>query len=866
MAKAEKTATAAETPLMRQYAALKARYPDAILLFRVGDFYETFDQDAVITSQVLGIVLTKRANGAAYAQDMAGFPYHALDTYLPKLVRAGYRVAICDQLEDPKLAKTIVRRDVTELITPGITDHERILDHKTNNFLCAIDAGTERIGLAFADISTGEFYYAAADASFADKLLQSLQPAEIIFSKTYKKKFIQIFGDGFYTYALDDWIFQYDYAHDLLLQHFQCHSLKGFGLEAFPEAVVACGAIVHYLKASEHTRLEHLNRLARLDPDQHVWMDRFTLRNLEVLQPMAADGLSLLQVMDDTITPMGSRMLRQWLALPLTDVHALNQRLDQVEALIKDPQLSERLAEQLRHCGDLERLIARAATGKIGPRDLLQVRRALEACERIQQVLKAAPACLSAQADQLHPCLLIRERLQREIRPDAPALAAKGHIFNPGVNAQLDELRRLATNGKDYLLEIQKREAQRTGITSLKVSYNQVFGYYLEVTHAHRHKVPSDWIRKQTLTQAERYVTPELKELEEKILSAESQIQALEQELFQQLVEALREYIAHIQQNARVLGRLDVLLCFARLAIRERWCRPRLLEKGPIDIREGRHPVIEKQLGTKQPFVPNDCYLDDERQQILIITGPNMAGKSAYIRQNALLVLMAQVGSFIPAREATIGVVDKIFTRVGASDNLSAGESTFMVEMLETASILNNATGRSLIVLDEIGRGTSTFDGISIAWAVAEYLHDHPRGRPRTLFATHYHELNELAGRLPRVVNYHMAVKEVGNKVLFLHQLRPGGAEHSFGIHVAAMAGLPKAVIHRAEEILTALEQKRSSQPRAEKIPQPSAQLTLFAQDPELAHLRQWLQQFDINTLTPVEALLKLAELKQRLL
>lgn len=850
---------------MKQYAAIKARYPDALLLFRVGDFYETFDQDAVITSRILGIVLTKRANGAAYAQDMAGFPYHALDTYLPKLVRAGYRVAICDQLEDPKLAKTIVRRDVTELITPGITDHDRILDHKVNNFLCAVHWNGDCIGIALADISTGEFYCTSGDAAYADKLLQSLQPAEIIFSKTNKKKFHQFFGYGFYTYALDDWVFQYDYGCDQLLQHFQVHSLKGFGVDDLPEAVTASGAILHYLKATEHSQLGHLNGLARLDAHQHVWLDRFTLRNLELLSSTAADGLSLLQVMDDTITPMGGRLLRQWLALPLTSLSALQERQDQVEAFIKDPSLADRLADCLRQCGDLERLIARTATGKAGPRDLLHIRKALEATGQAQELLLSASPEVQRLAEQLQPCRLISDRIQKELRPDAPALAHKGHLFNPGISNELDELRRLTTHSKDYLLELQRREAERTGITSLKISYNQVFGYYLEVTHAHRHKVPADWIRKQTLTQAERYVTPELKDLEEKIVSAESRMLTLELELYQQLLDAVREFVPQIQQNARVLARLDVLLCFARLAVKNNWCRPTLVEQGPIDIQQGRHPVIERQLGNQKPFVPNDCRLDEEQQQIIILTGPNMAGKSAYIRQNALLVLMAQTGSFIPARQATIGLVDKIFTRVGASDNLAAGESTFMVEMLETASILHNATGRSLIVLDEIGRGTSTFDGISIAWAVAEFLHDHPRGRPKVLFATHYHELNELANRLPRIVNYRMAVREAGNKVLFLHQVQPGAAEHSFGIHVAAMAGLPQPVIERAGQIMKQLENGRSTPPKVQPAQQPSShQLSLFAPDPEMTRLRQWLKQLDLNTLTPVEALLKLAELQDR--
>lgn len=858
-----------ETPLMKQYAAIKAKYPDAILLFRVGDFYETFDTDAVTTAKVLGIVLTKRANGYASSQDLAGFPYHALDTYLPKLVRAGYRVAICDQLEDPKLAKTVVKRGVTELVTPGITDNEKILDNRSNNFLCALHFGDELIGAAFLDISTGEFYCAQGKSDYIDKLLQSLKPSEVIFSKHRQKQFIQLFGNKFYTYGVDEWVFQFDYGYETLTKHFQTQSLKGFGIEELQPAIVAGGAALYYLQLNEHPNLGHITHLSRIEEERYVWLDRFTIRNLEILHSNHENGKSLLQVMDHTLSPMGARTLRKWVVLPLKELTPIEDRLDTVEQLIKDPEFSMQVANRIRQIGDLERLISKVALGKISPRELLHIRKALQVIEEIKELLANHPSPhLKNFAEQLHPCRLIRERLEFELRPDAPPVAAKGNIFNPGVSQPLDELRTISHSGKDYLLNIQKRESELTGIPSLKISYNQVFGYYLEVTNVHKSKVPQEWIRKQTLTNAERYVTPELKEYEEKILGAEEKILEMELSLFEALVNAVKEFVPQIQINAQVIGRLDALHSFAHAAVKFTYCRPQLNDGSMLEIKDGRHPVIEQQLGHEEQYVPNDVLLDDASQQILIITGPNMAGKSAFIRQNALIVLMAQIGSFVPASSAKIGMIDKIFTRVGASDNLAAGESTFMVEMTETASILNNVSEKSLVVLDEIGRGTSTYDGISIAWAIAEYLHNHPKGRPKTLFATHYHELNELESKFERIRNYNVSVKEAGQRVIFLRKLQPGGAEHSFGIHVAKMAGIPPAVVERAGEIMAELEQKTISKNLKERVKKISAremQLSIFsADDPELVKIREWISQFDPNTLTPIEALMKLHEIRQQ--
>lgn len=855
---------------MGQYKHIKAKYPDAILLFRVGDFYETFDTDAVTTSKVLGIVLTKRANGAATYTELAGFPYHALDTYLPKLVRAGYRVAICDQLEDPKLTKTIVKRGVTELITPGVTDNEKILDHKSNNFLCAIHFEEKQLGIALLDISTGEFYAATGNADYIDKLLQGFKPTEIIFSKNKQKDFRQIFGSKYYTYAIDDWVFQYDYTNELLTKHFETQSLKGFGINDLHEAIVACGAALHYLQVSEHPNLNHLTGISRIEEERHVWLDRFTVRNLEILHSNNEGGKSLLQVLDQTLSPMGARMLRKWLVLPLKEIQPIEERLQFVELLIRDPELSKHLAVLIRQIGDLERLIAKVALGKISPREIMHIRKALIAISQIKLLLNDGnEAPFKKLADQLHPCELIKERIGQEIREDAPPVAAKGGFIRDGVSTDLDALRKISLTGKDYLLSIQKTEQERTGINSLKISFNNVFGYYLEVTNAHKNKVPLEWIRKQTLVNAERYITPELKEYEEKILGAEEKILHLELRLFEALVSSLKDYVAQIQLNAQTIGKLDCLFSFAQLAIKNNFCRPSFHEGYSLEIKDGRHPVIEQQLGHDQSYVPNDVLLDDKVQQIIIITGPNMAGKSAFIRQNALIVLMAQMGCYVPASKAVIGIVDKIFTRVGASDNLSSGESTFMVEMTETASILNNLSDRSLVILDEIGRGTSTYDGISIAWSIAEFLHDFPKGKAKTLFATHYHELNELENKFERVKNFNVSVKEAGNKVIFLRKLQPGGSQHSFGIHVAKMAGIPPAVVSRANELLEELEEKtiaKNLQNRIKKMPVREMQLSIFQQeDPVLNKLKEWLEQVDPNTLTPIEALMKLHELKDHL-
>lgn len=855
---------------MGQYKQIKAKYPDAILLFRVGDFYETFDTDAVTTSQVLGIVLTKRANGAATYTDLAGFPYHALDTYLPKLVRAGYRVAICDQLEDPKLTKTIVKRGVTELITPGVTDNDKILDHKSNNFLCSLHFEGDSLGIAFLDISTGEFYAAQGNADYIDKLLQGFKPTEIIFSKTRQKDFRQLFGTKYYTYAIDDWIFQFDFTNGLLTKHFETQSLKGFGISELKQAIVACGTALHYLQVSEHPNLDHLTGISRIEEERYVWLDRFTVRNLEILHSNNEGGKSLLQVLDQTLSPMGARMLRKWLVLPLKEIIPIEERLHFVELLIKDPELTKQLAVLIRQIGDLERLIAKVALGKISPREIIQIRRALIAIGQIKQLLgERNEAPFLNCADQLHPCELIKERIGKEIREDAPPVAAKGGIIREEVSEALDELRKISHSGKDYLLSIQKTEQERTGITSLKISFNNVFGYYLEVTHAHKSKVPEDWIRKQTLVNAERYITPELKEYEEKILGAEEKILHLELKLFNALVSSLKDYVPQIQLNAQTIGRLDCLFSFSQIALKNNYCRPKFHEGYAMEINNGRHPVIEQQLAHDQNYVPNDVLLDDKTQQIIIITGPNMAGKSAFIRQNALIVLMAQIGSFVPASSASIGIVDKIFTRVGASDNLSSGESTFMVEMTETASILNNLSDRSLVILDEIGRGTSTYDGISIAWAIAEFLHDYPKGKAKTLFATHYHELNELENKFERIKNFNVSVKEAGNKVIFLRKLQPGGSQHSFGIHVAKMAGIPSHVVNRANEILEELEEKtiaKNLQNKVKKMPVREMQLSIFQQeDPEIVKLKEWMEKIDPNALTPIEALMKIHEMKDKL-
>ncbi len=865
MAKKVNTEGNSATPLMKQYLSIKGKYPDAILLFRVGDFYETFSQDAIITSKVLGIVLTKRANGAASHIELAGFPYHSLESYLPKLVRAGYRVAICEQLEDPKMAKTIVKRGVTELVTPGLTLNENVLENKANNFLCAIHFQPEKCGIAFLDISTGEFLAGEGSMEYIQNLLQSFQPKEIIFQKNKQRELIDKFGENYCFFGLEEWIFDYDFCRELLLKHFGITTLKGFGIEELHLATCAAGAVIHYLSETQNNQTSHINTISRIDQNAHVWLDNFTIRNLELVYSSNEKAITLHDVIDRTVTPMGARMLRRWLVMPLKDVNAIEQRLHVTEYFYKNRENLRTLQVLLKEIGDLERLSARIATGRVIPRELNQLKKALFSIGEIQKKLSTETLLLPI-ANQLNPCTVVIEKIHREIREDAPAAVQKGGVFASGVHAELDELRTLSTNGKDTLIQIQQREIERTGITSLKIGFNNVFGYYLEVTNAHKEKVPNGWIRRQTLTNAERYITEELKEYETKILGAEERILAIETELFQQFVQWLHQFIPTFQLNAKLLSELDCLQGFAEVSIQNNYHRPEVNNGKSITILQGRHPVIEKALPVEETYIPNDIYLDEDEQQILIITGPNMSGKSAILRQTALIVLLAQVGCFVPAQEARIGVVDKIFTRVGASDNLSMGESTFMVEMNETASILNNLSERCLILLDEIGRGTSTYDGISIAWSTAEYLHEHPKYRPKTLFATHYHELNEMATRLPRIKNFHVAVKEIGNKVVFLRKLEPGGSEHSFGIHVAKMAGMPPEVIRRANEVLKQLEEtyREPAAGKNQKVRHEQFQLSFFQlDDPVLSQIKEELENLDVNTLTPVEALLRLNEIKK---
>ncbi|MCS6974314.1 MAG: DNA mismatch repair protein MutS, partial [Cyclobacteriaceae bacterium] len=781
-------ATTAETPLMKQYNAIKAKYPGALLLFRVGDFYETFGEDAVITARVLDIVLTKRGNGSASEVELAGFPHHALDTYLPRLVRAGYRVAICDQLEDPRFVKGIVKRGVTELVTPGVSFNDNVLETRQNNFLASVHAG-KQWGLALLDISTGEFLVAQGTETYILKLLQSFAPAEVLYNKAQRNALNGKLDTKTPAFALDDWVYAYDFAEEKLLHQFNVSTLRGFGVEGMPEAVIAAGAVLHYLETTEHHHNTHIISLTRIEEEHYVWLDKFTVRNLELLHTPFEGGVPLIQVLDRTVTPMGGRLLRRWVVLPLKNIAEINKRLETVEALAADDTLSENIKNELKHIGDLERLAAKVAAGRVSPRELAQLNKSLLRITPLQRFLTERNNTVLAElAAQLRDCQELTARIQQVLRSDAPPTVNQGNIINDGVHSELDELRKLAYSGKDYLVQIQKREAERTGIASLKISYNKVFGYYLEVSNAHKNKVPADWIRKQTLVNAERYITEELKAYEEKILHAEERLLIIEQQLFRELVQFASDFIQHIQQNARTVAVLDCLLSFAEAARTNRYVRPVINDSLVIDIRNGRHPVIEKQLPPGEPYVPNDVFLDTEKQQILVITGPNMAGKSALLRQTALIVLMAQIGCFVPADAATIGLVDKIFTRVGASDNLSRGESTFMVEMIETASILNNLSERSLILMDEIGRGTSTYDGVSIAWAIVEYLHEHPHYRPRTLFATHYHELNQLAEDFVRVKNFNVSVKEAGDKIIFMRKLKEGGSEHSFGIHVAQMA------------------------------------------------------------------------------
>ena len=916
-----------ETPLMKQYNAIKAKYPDALLLFRVGDFYETFGEDAIKASGILGIVLTKRANGAAATLELAGFPHHSLDLYLPKLVRAGLRVAICDQLEDPKLTKTIVKRGVTELVTPGVSYNDKILEQKENNFLAGIHLEGKICGVAFLDISTGEFYIAQGNLEYIDKLIQSFRPAEVVVQKQKRQEFTELFGNKFYISTFDDWVFTFDFGHDTLIRHFGTTSLKGFGVENLGTGLVAAGAVMHYLAETQHDKVQHICKISRIEEDHYVWLDRFTIRNLELLSTPNEHARTLMEVLDNTVSAMGSRMLRRWIILPLKNRKPIEERLEIVGFFVQKREVAESIRHHFQLIGDLERLISKAAVGRIGPREMVYLRKALEAIEAVKILCEhAGNEGLGKIGEQLAPCHLVKDRIEREINPDPPALAVKGNMIRQGVSAELDELRELATSGKDYLINIQQREIERTGISSLKIGYTNVFGYYLEVTNTHRDKVPPDWIRKQTLVNAERYITPELKDYEEKILHAEEKIAEIEMQIYNDLVLFLADYIQPIQLNAALIARLDVLVAFAIGAVKNRYTRPELNEGLVIDIRNGRHPVIEQQMKPGESYIANDVFLDDHSQQIIILTGPNMSGKSALLRQTALIVLMAQMGSYVPADSAALGITDKIFTRVGSSDNISSGESTFMVEMNETSSILNNISNRSLILLDEIGRGTSTYDGISIAWAIAEYLHQHPLFRPKVLFATHYHELNEMAARLPRIKNFHVSVREIQNRIIFLRKLQPGGSEHSFGIHVARMAGMPQSVVRRAGEILLQLEEAHDAEDlgwradenqrenlagkmtspetsrkgstdiqAGDKIPgstetkgeeeglrlkgtrvkvakgfheagRAGYQLSFIQlDDPLLQQIKEDILNTEINTLTPVEALMKLNEIKKLL-
>lgn len=858
---------------MGQYNRIKAKYPDALLLFRVGDFYETFSQDAVITSKVLGIVLTKRANGSASHVELAGFPFHALDAYLPKLVRAGYRVAICEQLEDPKTVKTIVKRGVTELITPGVATNDKMLDTRSNNYLASFfsDKNSAQantvMGMSFLDISTGEFFAAQGNADTFEKLLHSLQPAEIILPKNQQKFFKDTFGNKFYVYGLDDWIYSEDYTKEKLLTHFQTNSLKGFGIEDMPVAIIAAGASIHYLTDTEHNNLGHITSISRLAQEQFVWLDKFTIRNLELLQSNHDEGASLLKVLDGAITPMGTRLLKRWIVMPLKEKHTIDARLSIVELLIKENELSKNISAALKQIGDLERIISKVSLQKINPREVLQLNRALHALLPLKEsLMQTGNEHLQKLGDKLNPCDFIRKKIDAEILEDAPAQTNKGGIIQTGVHVSLDELREIGNSGKDFLLKLQQDEIVRTGIPSLKIGFNNVFGYYLEVTNKYKDVVPADWIRKQTLTNGERFITPILKEYEEKILGAEEKILSLEQKIFDELVFALQEYVKPVQLNASIIAKLDVLLNFSALALQNNYRKPEITEELSISIKEGRHPVIEQHLPVGEQYIPNDIFLDTETQQLIIITGPNMSGKSALLRQTALIVLMAQMGSFVPAASAQIGLVDKIFTRVGASDNISSGESTFMVEMNETASIMNNISNRSLILLDEIGRGTSTYDGISIAWSLCEYLHNHPTAKAKTLFATHYHELIELEQKFERIKNFHVSTKEAGNKVIFLRKLQEGGSKHSFGIHVAKMAGMPQSIVNRSNEILRQLEDKHIGvdvKNKLHKLQQQSFQLNMFSMDdPVLIKIKEALQNIDINTLSPIEAFMKLKELQ----
>lgn len=859
-------------PMMKQYFDLKAKHPDAIMLFRCGDFYETYSEDAVTASEILGITLTKRANGQGKTVEMAGFPHHALDTYLPKLIRAGRRVAICDQLEDPKTTKKLVKRGITELVTPGVAISDNVLSYKENNFLAAVHFGKTACGVAFLDISTGEFLTAEGPFDYIDKLLNNFAPKEVLFERGKKPMFEGNFGNKFFTFELDDWVFTEASAREKLLKHFETKNLKGFGVEHLKNGIIASGAILQYLDMTQHYQIGHITSLARIEEDKYVRLDKFTIRSLELIGSMNEGGTSLLDVIDHTISPMGARLLKRWIVFPLKDVKPINERLDVVEYFFREPDFKDFIEEKLHLIGDLERIVSKAAVGRISPREVVQLKVALQAIEPIKNAcLNADNESLRKIGEQLNLCASIRDKIAKEINNDPPLLVNKGGVIADGVNQELDELRHIAYSGKDYLLQVQQRESELTGIPSLKIAYNNVFGYYIEVRNTHKDKVPADWIRKQTLVNAERYITQELKEYEEKILGAEDKILILETQLYNELVAELAEFIPAIQINATQIARLDCLLSFANAARANKYIRPVVADDDILDIKQGRHPVIEKQLPAGEKYIANDVYLDTETQQIIIITGPNMAGKSALLRQTALITLMAQIGCFVPAESAHIGLVDKIFTRVGASDNISVGESTFMVEMNEAADILNNLSPRSLVLFDELGRGTSTYDGISIAWAIVEHIHEHKRARARTLFATHYHELNDMEESFPRIKNYNVSVKEVDNKVIFLRKLERGGSEHSFGIHVAKMAGMPKTIVKRADEILHQLEKENrqegiSSHHKVEPktVHQDGVQLSFFQlDDPVLCQIRDEILNLDVNNLTPLEALNKLNEIKK---
>ena len=860
------------TPMMRQYAELKAKHPDAVLLFRCGDFYETYLEDAVIASRILGITLTRRNNGNnCKGSEMAGFPFHALDTYLPKLVRAGKRVAICDQLEDPKLTKKLVKRGITELVTPGVAMSDNVLNYKENNFLASVHFDKSTCGISFLDISTGEFITGEGTPDYIEKLLSNFSPKEVIFERNRKQQFEQYFGSKFFTFQLDDWVYTEQTAKQKLLKHFGVKNLKGFGIDHLKSGIIASGAILQYLEMTQHTQIGHITSISRIEEEKYVRLDRFTLRNLELISPMNEDGKSLLNVIDNTISPMGSRLLRRWVVFPLKSEKKINDRLDVVEYFFREPQFRELLDEQLHRIGDLERVVSKVAVGRVTPREMVQLKIALQAIKPIKTACEHANNdVLKRVGEQINLCELIRDRIDRELHPDAPQLVNKGGVINDGVNEELDQLRSIAYHGKDYLLKIQEREVEKTGIASLKIGYNNVFGYYLEVRNTYKEQVPQEWIRKQTLAQAERYITEELKEYEEKILGAEEKILSLETKLFNDLVVDTQEYIQQIQTNANLIAHLDCLLSGAKTAQEHKYVRPIIDNSDIIDIKQGRHPVIETEMPVGEEYVPNDIMLDSDNQQIMIITGPNMAGKSALLRQTALIVLMAQIGSFVPAESARIGLVDKIFTRVGASDNISLGESTFMVEMTEASNILNNVSPKSLVLFDELGRGTSTYDGISIAWAIVEYLHENPRAKARTLFATHYHELNEMEKNFKRIKNFNVSVKEMDGKVIFLRKLMRGGSEHSFGIHVAEIAGMPKSIVRRANVILKELESDNAGVGSAGKPTAAIAQsregmqLSFFQlDDPVLCQVRDEIIGLDINNLTPVEALNKLNEIKK---